>query len=96
MIKNAVKEHAMASVVDEVVAYRSPPHKLLRFFIRSRDGWKNKCRQRKTALKRMTNRADALRRSREHWKVLAQQRERELEELRCELDAQKTSRWPGN
>ena len=84
------------SAVNEAVSYSSPPHKLLRFFIRSRDGWKEKCRQGKRALKRMTNRANALRRSRQHWKVLAQQRERELAELRCEVDGQKTSSQPVN
>lgn len=80
------------AVVDGVPSYSSPRHKLLRFFIRSRDRWKEKCRQGKVALKRMINRANSLQRSRDHWKQVARQREQELAELRCQVDAQKMDR----
>lgn len=78
-------------VVEVVQSYSSPRHKLLQFFISSRDGWKEKCRQGKIALKRMTNRSVFLQRSRDRWKELARQREQELNELRREVDAQKRS-----
>jgi len=77
------------AVIEEIQSYSSPPHKLLRFFLGSRDGWREKCRQGKVALKRMKNRAVALQRSRDRWKELARQREQELKELRREVDAQK-------
>ena len=77
------------SVVEDVPCYSSPRHKLLRFFIGSRDGWKGKCREGKTDLKRLTNRVNSLRRSRDRWKELARQRASELEELRRRAAAKK-------
>jgi hypothetical protein len=77
------------SRVDEKKSYTSPVHKLLPFFERSRDGWKRKCLETKTVLKRMKNRAGVLRKSRDRWKELAREREQELEQLRSELEAQK-------
>jgi hypothetical protein len=75
--------------VDEEKVYTSPRHKLLAFFERSRDGWKRKCRETKTVLKRVKGRAGVIQKSRDQWKELARQREQEIEQLRRELEAQK-------
>jgi hypothetical protein len=69
--------------------YKSPVHKLLPFFERSRDGWKRKCGVAKAAVKRLKNQTAKLQQSRQRWKDLAKQRGRELEQLRRERDAQK-------
>lgn len=69
--------------------YKSPVHKLLPFFERSRDGWKRKCGVAKAAVKRLKNQTAKLQRSRQRWKELAKQRGRELERLRHDLEAQK-------
>lgn len=76
-------------LVNEKELYTSPVHKLLPFFKRSRDGWKRKCLETKTVLKRIKNRACAFQKSRDRWKQLAREREQELEQLRAELEAQK-------
>jgi hypothetical protein len=76
-------------VTEEIQRYRSPRSKLLRFFIGSRDGWKEKHHEAKIKLKRITNRAYALKKSRDQWKELARQQQMELDELRCELENQK-------
>jgi hypothetical protein len=69
--------------------FKSPVHKLLPFFERSRDGWKRKCGVAKAAIKRLKNQTVKLQRSRQRWKELAKQRGRELERLRRELETQK-------
>jgi uncharacterized protein YdaU (DUF1376 family) len=83
-----VKEHAMP-VIEEDKSFTSPVRKLARFFLRSRDGWKQKCLKAKVALKRVKNEAYALRKSRDGWKEMANQHEQELKELRRELEEQK-------
>ena len=70
--------------------YKSPIHKLLPFFERSRDGWKEKCRAAKSRIKRLQSWTAKLVRSRQRWKDLAQQRAGEIQQLRRELEAQKT------
>lgn len=76
-------------VVNAKKSYTSPRYKLLEFFESSRDGWKRKCQETKTVLKRMKNRACAMQASRDRWKRLARQRDQEIEQLRRELEAQK-------
>jgi len=76
-------------VIDEDKTLTSPVPKLLRFFIRSRNGWKEKCRKAKAVLKRLKNEAYALRKSRDGWKELAKQQEQELKQLRREREEQK-------
>jgi uncharacterized protein YlxW (UPF0749 family) len=71
-------------------SYKSPTHKLLGFFQRSRDAWKEKCRTAKATVKRLKNWAAKLQQSREQWKTRARQYEQELKDLRRELEAQKT------
>ena len=74
----------------EQTAFRSPQRKLVRFFLRSRDGWKRKCQRAKASIKRLTNGQRALERSRDRWKTLAKQQREELRNLRRELEVQKT------
>ena len=83
-----VKEHVMPRGNEKKI-YTSPRYKLLEFFETSRDGWKRKCQETKTVLKRMKNRACAIQLSRDRWKRLARQRDQEIEQLRRELEAQK-------
>jgi len=84
-----VKEHAMPAF-ELAKRYKSPIHKLLRFFERSRDRWKAKCQAAKARVKRLQSHTAKLLGSRQRWKELAQQRAREIEELRRELETLKT------
>ena len=79
-------EVAVIALNNEQKEFRSPQAKLLRFFERSRDGWKRKCRKAKDDVKRLSNNVAALKRSRCRWKVLAKQRADEIEQLRRQLD----------
>ena len=80
----------MMIAVTEEKGYRSPQRKLLRFFEKSRNGWKRKCQEAKTVVKRLTDGTQALRESRNRWKALAKQQRQELRELRRELEVQKS------
>jgi hypothetical protein len=71
--------------------YRSPLHKLLSFFEKSRDGWKAKCFAAKRKGKALANNVFALTKSRDRWKVLARQHRDEVERLRQELEQAKNS-----
>ena len=79
-------------VIDERTTFTSPIRKLVRFFHRSRDGWKEKCQKGKAVLKRLKNEVYALRKSRDEWKELAKQQEQDLKQLRRELEEQKYNR----
>jgi hypothetical protein len=65
----------------DVDQYRSPRKKLLRFFARSRDGWKAKCLQTKVRCKRLGNQVRAVEKSRQQWRVLAEQGKQRIAEL---------------
>jgi len=84
-----VKEHTMAEI-GVPKSYKSPKHKLLGFFQRSRDAWKEKYQVAKATIKRLKNWAAKLQQSREQWKARARHYEQELKDLRRELEAQKT------
>jgi hypothetical protein len=71
--------------------YRSPLRKLVRCFERSRNGWKQKCREAKALAKRRGNRVRKLKVSRDRWKEVAAQQAEELSRLRDELEALKNS-----
>lgn len=71
--------------------YRSPRHKLLEFFERSRDGWKAKCLSAKRKAKALANNVAALRKSREQWKALAREQRDEVHRLRQELEQAKNN-----
>jgi hypothetical protein len=79
------------SPLSEPKTYRSPWHKLLGFFERSRDGWKAKCLAAKRKGKALANNVAALRKSRDRWKTLACQHRCEAEQLRQELEQVKNS-----
>jgi hypothetical protein len=74
------------SVLSEPKLYRSPQSKLVRFFEKSRNGWKEKCRVAKRKGKALLNNVAALKKSRNGWKTLARQRRDEVERLRQELE----------
>lgn len=76
----------MIALDDEQKEFRSPQAKLLRFFEKSRNGWKRKCRKAKDDVKRLTNNVADLKRSRFHWKETAKQQADEIQRLRRELD----------
>jgi hypothetical protein len=82
------KDSAM-SVVSEPKTYRSPRHKLLGFFEKSRNRWKAKCLAEKRKSKALANNVVALRKSRDLWKARARQRRDETEQLRQELEQAK-------
>jgi hypothetical protein len=65
--------------------YSSPVRKLARFFEKSRDQWKAKCRSAKVKVRRLTNRVRFLEGSRARWKKRTQ-------ELETELAAEKAAR----
>jgi hypothetical protein len=79
-------EVAVIALNNEQKEYRSPQTKLLRFFERSRNGWKRKCREAKDDVKRLSNNVADLKRSRGRWKALAKQHADEIAQLRQELD----------
>jgi hypothetical protein len=55
----------------ESLSYRSPIAKLLRFFRRSRDRWKDKCRTAKRENKSLKTRLAKMKESRDRWKAEA-------------------------
>lgn len=77
------------AVDTEVEAYSSPLKKLVRFFQRSRDGWKRKYLNAKYEAKLAGNQARAVERSRELWKQRCREGQRRIAELEAEL--QKTA-----
>ena len=75
----------------EEKSYRSPVRKLMRFFRRSRDGWKRKLQEARVLCKRLNNRVRKLQASRDRWKERTQQGQQELRRLRAELEAAKNA-----
>jgi predicted nuclease with TOPRIM domain len=65
--------------------YKSPKHKLVRFFARSRDAWKDKYQERVYETKILRNRMSYLENSKESWKRRAEEAEKENTQLRAEL-----------
>ena len=55
----------------ESLPYRSPLSKLLRFFCRSRDKWKAKCKEAKRETKSLKYRLAKMTESRDRWKAEA-------------------------
>lgn len=72
--------------------FKSPVTKLVKFFERSRDGWKAKCQTAKSRSKHWANQARAVERSRDTWRAKAESAERNLRQLTQELQALKGSR----
>ena len=74
---------------DGMPEYRSPIRKLARFFERSRDRWKQKCRDAKKQNKLLGNQLRAVEKSREQWRWRANQLETQVQQLQQELADQK-------
>ena len=60
--------------------YKSPLKKLVNFFEKSRDKWKEKYVEKSKELKRVTNRIYDLETRKEHWKKRALEAEKQLKE----------------
>jgi len=65
--------------------------KLVRFFERSRNGWKRKCQEAKRRIKRLSNAKSKLRVSRDRWKENAHTLQSELRQVQQELEELKIS-----
>jgi hypothetical protein len=63
--------------VAEPLPYRSPIRKLVRFFERSRDQWKEKCQKAKRENNSLKVRLAAMKESRDRWKTKAMELEEE-------------------
>jgi chaperonin cofactor prefoldin len=72
--------------------YSSPPRKLLRFFLKSRDQWKAKCQRAKATVKRLENRVSFLEKSKEQWKSKAQALEKEIANLMAQAQEEDRKR----
>ena len=59
--------------VEESVSYLSPQRTLLRFFHRSRDKWKAKCKEAKRENKSLKYRLGVMTAARNRWKAAARQ-----------------------
>jgi len=64
--------------------YKSPLKKLVVFFEKSRDSWKEKYVEKKIELKRAKNQINDLKQRKESWKERAIKAEEELEESKKE------------
>ncbi len=71
MMKSATKDKV----------YKSPVRKLARFFEKSRDQWKAKCREAKKTIKYLKNRVRFLEESRDRWKSRAQELEAQVKQI---------------
>lgn len=68
-------------------SYSSRPGALVWFFRKSRDQWKDKCKDLKTLLKKFKNRVADLTKSRDKWKLKAEQSASLIAELNSQLDS---------
>ena len=85
----------MASLTEnETRVFRSPQRKLVRFFQRSRDKWKQKCLEAKQRIKLLANQVRAVEKSREQWRAQAEAANQRLQELEQQLAEQKRERLP--
>jgi len=71
--------------------FKSPVAKLLKFFQKSRSGWKTKCQQAKERNKHLATQTRAVERSRAAWRRKAEFAQRELRALQQELAAIKNT-----
>jgi chromosome segregation ATPase len=69
---------------DEHKPYKSPQRKLVKFFERSRDQWKGKCREAKAGLKTFKKKLRGVQARQQRWKSRVQALEEELARLRAE------------
>lgn len=71
--------------------WKSPVRKLVRFFQRSRDQWKEKYMDKKEGHKLMSNQVRAVEKSRAKWREAARQAQQRVRELQRELEQHKNS-----
>ena len=74
--------------------FKSPIRKLVRFFQRSRDGWKQKYMQVKRLCKKLSNQVRAVEKSRAHWKEVAHQQCQRTKQLERDLKKLKRAACP--
>jgi hypothetical protein len=67
--------------------YKSPQRKLVRFFAKSRDQWKGKCREAKAGLKTLKKKLRGVQASQQRWKSRVHALEGELARLQAEKRA---------
>ena len=65
--------------------YKSPPHKLLRYFEKRRDAWREKYHEKTYENKILKNKIARVGESREQWKGKALELEKRVKELEAEL-----------
>jgi len=65
--------------IGDSLSYRSPISKLVRFFRRSRDNWKAKCKVAKRENKSLKTRLAKMKESRDRWKAQARSLREDIE-----------------
>jgi len=71
---------------DTLDSFRSPMRKLVRFFRKSRDRWKEKCQRAKAESKLLGNQVRAVEKSRARWKQRFREQQKQMKELQRELE----------
>jgi peptidoglycan hydrolase CwlO-like protein len=71
--------------------YKSPQRKLVKFFEKSRNQWKSKCRQAKAHTKYLQNKVRDLERSRDQWRRRAQALQAELKRTQAKAKSQQNA-----
>lgn len=69
--------------------FLTPAPKLAKFFRRSRDGWKQRCRAAKQRCRSLYNQVEVLKANRDRWKQETRRQRAEAQELRQQLAEQK-------
>jgi hypothetical protein len=73
----------------ETQEFKSPARKLIRFFQRSRDKWKQKHHEVKRTCKKLGNQVAAVEKSRRAWRTRAKQLDARVRELEAALEREK-------
>ena len=76
--------------IKDVDQFSSPVGKLVRFFKKSRDGWKAKHRKWKEKAKVLSNQTRAVEKSRQQWRERASAAEQRVAELERQLEELKS------
>ena len=71
--------------------FKSPMRKLVKFFRKSRDGWKAKYQEAKTLNKRLATQVRAVEKSRAAWRRKAVSAKRELQDIKQAVQSPKNS-----
>jgi len=72
-------------------SWKSPLRKLVNFFERSRNRWKEKYTAKKQECKRMGNQVRAVEKSRAQWRQVAEEAQQQVVQLQKELEQYKKS-----